>query len=190
MRDVKGFTLVELMIVVAVVSILFTLVFPNMSRLMARSRLKDAARDVYFDMQSVRMRSIKEGREFAIQFDTTANAYKVIRDRGVDGKWNTDDDEVVKTVNLTAMFSDVTFGSNAGARPGATSTNTVITFPSKRVEFNPSGANTSAPTSSSGTVYLRNDRETFAIGTVSASGRVRIWRNYTNDDTQWDPPAS
>lgn len=186
MRNTKGITLTELMIVSAIIGVLFTLSFPLVNRTIARGRLKDAARDLYFDMQTVRMRAIKENRAFAIQFDASGNSYKVIRDRGVDGQWNTADDEVLKSVGLAASFKGVSIGSNAGKRPGETSSTTTVSFASdNRVQYNADG--TVQAEDATGTVYLKNDKETFAVGTTNASGKVKMWRSY--DGVTWDPPT-
>ncbi|MFP4031611.1 MAG: Tfp pilus assembly protein FimT/FimU, partial [Desulfococcaceae bacterium] len=68
-RNEKGFTLIELILVVAIVSVMSIMVFPTFSGWIARARLRDAARTVYSDLQLARIKAIETGGEWRINFN-------------------------------------------------------------------------------------------------------------------------
>ncbi|PID73510.1 MAG: type II secretion system protein GspH [Desulfobacterales bacterium] len=183
--DKNGFTLIEVLIVVAIVGILATLAFPSFSRAIKRGRLKNAARELYMNMQTARMRAFKEARDYAIDFDVNNNSYTVSH-AGPDDTIGTGDDVVVTSVNLKKKYNDndIEYGSNAGSRPGLSSPSDNTTYGGHHLEFNANG------TAIAGTVYLKNDKETFSVGTVTATGRVRLFKNYDGTASGWDPPNS
>lgn len=58
-RAGKGFTLVELMVVIAVVAVLLTIAAPSYQKLIERNRLKEASQAFKSDLQFARMEAIK-----------------------------------------------------------------------------------------------------------------------------------
>jgi prepilin-type N-terminal cleavage/methylation domain-containing protein len=77
---VSGFTLLELLIVIVLLSILggiMTLQFPP---LLSRTRLAAAARQVATDLQLVRMRTIAQNHRFRVTFRAGTADYVVERD--------------------------------------------------------------------------------------------------------------
>lgn len=75
-RADKGFTLIELMVVIAVVAVLLTIAAPSYQKLIERNRLKEASQALKSDLQFARMEAIKRSRN--IFFD---------RDVDADGAW-------------------------------------------------------------------------------------------------------
>jgi len=173
MRDSEGFTIVEMVIVIAIIGILIVIAVPDFLGLTPRMRLKSAARDIVSNMQLSRINAVRDNSTWAVQFDTDDAQYRVLSDDGADDTWNTGDDTVYKTVKLSD-YPGVSYGSGHGARPGDDSYPADgVSFNNNRVIFNSDG------TSVSGTVYIKNDNgDTFAIGSLSAAGRIKTWRNY------------
>lgn len=58
-RANKGFTLIELMVVIAVVAVLLTIAAPSYQKLIERNRLKEASQALKSDLQFARMEAIK-----------------------------------------------------------------------------------------------------------------------------------
>lgn len=66
-----GFTLMELMVVVAMVAIAAGMAFPSMNQFVVNVKTKSAARGIYDLMQHGRILAVKEGSEVRIQFGDT-----------------------------------------------------------------------------------------------------------------------
>jgi prepilin-type N-terminal cleavage/methylation domain-containing protein len=176
-RGNQGFSLLELMIVLAIIAILSGLTIPNMIAYRPRAQLKSAIRDIFSNMQLARVKSLRDNRDWAIQFDTVANSYTLISDKGADGTFNTADDTNFKSVSLND-YPGISWGSLHGPRTGSTSDpSDGISFSANRAEFNPDG------TAKSGTVYLNNQKDSAAVGSSSSAGRIKAWSNY---DSGWN----
>lgn len=72
---VRGFTLVEWMITLAVVAILAALAVPSLRLLMDKYQLKAAAQALYDDVQLARSEAIRRSAHTAVQFAATAPSW-------------------------------------------------------------------------------------------------------------------
>jgi type IV fimbrial biogenesis protein FimT len=104
-----GFTLVELMIVIAVMAILFTIAMPTFQNYMTQSRLRGAAREVASDLMEARMKAIKQNNNFKIFF-TSNHEYIILDDTNNSG--TVDSGETTQTRDIQTEFYDVTLSSN------------------------------------------------------------------------------
>lgn len=166
-RKSTGFTLVELIIVLAVIGVMATISIPFFLKWLPDIRLKSAGRALYADMQTARLGAIKENREWAIIFDTAKNSYTIYDNNG-DGDWATAvDNHPVRTVTLADYQSGVKFG-HGNATKDAVDTTTFgtdnVSYTSSRVAFNPRG------TGNAGYVYLDNQNAstTVAVGSLTS----------------------
>lgn len=172
----KGFSVLELIIVMAIIGILMAIAAPDFLGFSPRARLKSAALDIASIMQLARIKAIRDSSTWAIQFDTGSARYRVLSNDGGDDDWDDGDETVYRTVNLSD-YPGVSYGSNATPlnRPGGSYPADGVSFGSNRVVFNSDGSS-GVP---SGTVYVKNgDGDTFAVGTISATGRVKTWYYY------------
>jgi type IV fimbrial biogenesis protein FimT len=92
MSSQKGFTVVEVTLVLFLLGISAALATPSVLELMARFRLRGAARQVMGDLMWARMRAVSEQNEFKV-FVLSDHEYRILDDDDNDGKvdggeWN------------------------------------------------------------------------------------------------------
>ena len=178
MRKQDGFTIVELIIVIAVIGIIAAIAVPNFLSWLPDARLKSAARDLYSNLQQAKIGAIKSNKKWAIVFNADARTYEVCSGKGPDDSWRGTND-VVKKVILSDYGSGVTFGKGSAADPiGGTFGNDFITYSSPRnvVVMNSRG------TGNSGYVYLTNASNTSCYGVGTRSSGVVILRRWLGAD--------
>jgi len=169
----SGFTLLELIIVVIILTVITAASVPNLISYLANVHLGQAADALYGNMQHAKLRAVKENRSFAIVFDRGAGQYQVCSENG-DGDWTTAADNTVeKTVTLADYASDVAFGhGDAGLAIGSDFGDDVTyASPDDVLVFNARGM------SNSGYVYLNNGHNSaYGIGTrISGLVEMRRW---------------
>ena len=148
----KGFTLIELMIVIAIIGILSAVALFGWQGYRNNTNLRTAAGDVMSDIASCKQRSVSEGIDYCIQF--------------TDGSPNYSINASSCSAPTQTQAKDLTnFGS------GLTITNT--TFNSDRVSFIPRG------TSSNGTINLRNSKNPPSTATITVNITGRAYVSFT-----------
>ena len=160
----KGFSLVELMVVVAIMLIMGTVALPTLVKLLPAYTLKNTARELCSNMRKARSMALKQNRDVLMIFTPGDNSYKV-------------DTITVK------LAEGVVFGSGTAATPasnGPALQTDGIDFDSNQITFNGRGLTTS----SNQYVYLTNNRSlTVAIG-ASAAGNIAM---HQWSDGAWQP---
>lgn len=156
MRKKNGFTVVELLIVIALIGIISGIGIPNFLTWLPKYRLKGAARDLYSNLQLARVGAIKANKTWAIVFDEGGNKYTIYSDYG-------GANSVQNTIELSDYKSDITYGSgSASTESDGGALGDLITYSNDRVEFSSKG------TANVGNVYLTNVRNDncFEVGTL------------------------
>ena len=74
-KDNRGVTLIELLIVLAIVGILSAVGIPEYGRFMAKSKVRQSSNDLLQNMRLARTMAIKENRTYILTFDYGANNY-------------------------------------------------------------------------------------------------------------------
>jgi len=143
-----GFTLMELMVVLALLAIIATIAIPGFMSLLPGMRLNGAARQVMGDLMAARMKAVKLNHRTQVIFDSSSQ-YRICDD--ADNNGTVDDGEGdVQTKNIQTEYHDVTMSS----------TNNPI--------FHPRGTATNLAT-----VTLQNSSGSKTV-TISIAGRVKI----------------
>lgn len=132
----RGFTLVELMVVLAILAIMAAMVLPNFNQYIQQRRLNGAARQVMSDFMSARMAAVSQNRKVKIFFFSN-HQYKVCDDADGNGTVN-DGEGTVQTRDIQNDYSGVTFTVTADPvfNLNGTANGTTVTL------TNPSGTRT------------------------------------------------
>lgn len=74
----RGFTLIELMVVVALVSVILTLVIPSFTGMLARKRLEGVAQELGTDLQYARSEAVQQNAPVQVIFGSNCYAIYVV----------------------------------------------------------------------------------------------------------------
>ena len=131
----RGFTLVELMIVIAVIAIISAIAAPNFTTYMAQRRLNGAARMVMSDLMAARQKAVTQNNQFRVIF--SGNQYTILDDDDNDG--SADGGEITEVRNIQTDYYDVTISAvtaNPIFYPRGTASGTKVTLTSTRTGDN------------------------------------------------------
>ncbi|MCI5192582.1 MAG: prepilin-type N-terminal cleavage/methylation domain-containing protein [Candidatus Electrothrix sp. AU1_5] len=172
----KGFSFVELMVVIALIGLLSAIGLPSLLRSLPEKRLKNAARSLYADLQKAKLLAVKENKNVTVTFDTAKKQYSFIDDNG-----NT----VATTISL-ADSGSVQYGCNATTLNNWRQSPAAVGIPDTTIP--PSGVTgvtgdekiifTNLGVANTADIYLQDDnvQEVCYAVTVSMLGSVKILR--------------
>ncbi len=146
----RGFTLIELAVVMAIIAIGALWLVPNLGAWLPNLRLRSATRDIVSTMRAAQMKAVSHNAQYRVNLDAVeigvARSYTLQRHSG--GVW-------VNDGALQTLPDGVTMNTDQ--------------VPSGRVMFNPNS------TSSAGSVTLQNGKGMSRKITITpATGRIRI----------------
>ena len=117
----NGFTIVELIVIIAILVVLVLIAIPGFSRWLPNYRLRAATRDLFSNFQHAKLTAIKRHRTCVISFDqdidTTTYDYVVYVDMGNDLELDAGD-EVLTKVLFSERYEGVSFDTTKGGGDG------------------------------------------------------------------------
>ena len=126
----SGFTLIELIVIIAIVAVFAAIAVPNFLSYMPKHRLNGAARQVMGDLMAARMKAVKLNHRVKVFFYSN-HQYKICDDANNNGTV-VDGEGDVQLRDIQNEYSDVTFNSSNPPDPvfssRGTATNTTITL--------------------------------------------------------------
>ncbi|WDP93305.1 MAG: prepilin-type cleavage/methylation domain-containing protein [Desulfobacter sp.] len=176
--------MLELIIVIAIISIMVGMTATNLGPWQANMALKSAARDLYSIIQDARLLAVRNNSDAAVVFNAATNQYHLCSAPGADGRWDgandmngTGDNTIVRTITLNTPDNKARFGKGKANAPvnGGTMPGDYVEFsgPDNVLVVNSRGLSLSGE----GYVYLENRYQdtAYAVG-AEASGFVRMWK--------------
>ncbi len=176
----RGFTLVEVIIVLVIIAILSAIALPLLSRYIPNMRLAGAARDIYSTMMQAKTEALQRSEDVTILFDSPNKQYVMFLDNGAGGGVANNrvrDGGEVAIITETPLPKGISYDPAVGGDG--------VTLAGESLVFTPRGIPVSATASpgsftlGAGTVGLR---ATDAAGVtirqrsvvVSSAGRITI----------------
>jgi len=155
-RDNKGFSLVEMLVVVAIIAIMVVVATPMLSRQLPKWHMNGTARDIASKLMMARLKAIHDNSRYGVAFtDASPDTFEVVKYSG--GAW-------VSAGVKSESYTDVT------VTPAACASN--------RVEFNADGTATVGSCSSSSTLSIVT-----VIETVGSQSKTVTLNTYTGNIT-------
>ena len=175
----KGFTLVELGVILAIISIMSVIAIPNIISIMADFRLKAAVRDIVSNLQKAKMVAVKRNTLCTISFIVSSGdeTYDYIAYIDEDRNFEYDPcDTIITSGKFSDYKSGVTLDPSKGGGNGLTfkingNGCPSISFNSRGLAVSPGGASGMGM----GSVYLKNNRNTQKCVSVHKTGRIKIY---------------
>ena len=157
MRKDSGFTLIELIVIIAIVAVFAGIAVPNFLSYVPKYRLNGAARQIMGDLMAARMQAVKENRKVGVGWvdETNYGVFRITPDPGAD-IWT-----IIKHVNIDSNYPGVTLGhaTVSGGFIGG--------------EFNGISFSSRGTRDTGGSIGLINSTGSKRV-TVSIAGRVEI----------------
>ena len=168
--DIRGFTLIDLVVTAALVTILLGVTIPQVTTGLERARARAAGRYLTSQMALARMQAVGRGAVVALRFQQEAEGIRlsVVVDGNRNGVLRRDiDSGIDRTIQPPVRLEELFPGVIVGVP--SESDNAVQLGGTEILSFTPAG------TATSGSVYLLGrDASRLAVRVLGATGRVRL----------------
>ncbi len=166
----EGVTLIELLTVLAIIAVMAVIALPFSLEFSSGRSLEHQAVRMATDITRARDLAMERGYDWRIFFFTASKTWISFEDRNANGSM----DQGEERLGPYSLDRECDFGSLAARGPNDTDLPADgISLPDNRLVFSPMGC------SKSGTIYIKDKKQSMALRMLPASGIVRIWRHRT-----------
>ncbi|MGB5984949.1 MAG: GspH/FimT family pseudopilin [Desulfobacterales bacterium] len=173
MKNSQGFTLIELMVTIAIIAILSAVAIGNYMASRPQRQLQSAAREMFAGTQKCKIAAVKEHTRCALSFGETAggDTWDYIFYLDAD---NSSTFTAGERILSSGMWSDYPYVSMNGAPtfPDNSSGNSTIAFRSTGIPIHPTNGGVV-----NGTLSLQNSNNDIRRLVISQVGNIRIVNN-------------
>jgi prepilin-type N-terminal cleavage/methylation domain-containing protein len=106
----KGFSLLEILTTLTVIGILAAVATAAVSNIYGTCCLKAVFYELTGMIKEAKQNALCNGIYYSITFNTASGVISLVSDRGKDGEWNTPDDKVVRSLQLSSKGGGLRFG--------------------------------------------------------------------------------
>ena len=167
MQKSSGFTLMELLVTIAIIAVVSAIAVPNFMSWLPKYRLGNASREVLSILQKTRVRAVKDNLLCAVQFNVGNESYTAIEDDGA-GTADTDGDGIPDGRGDRIFQASETVIAAGSLLAGIDIVSTPL-LTGGRVVFDTQGV-----ASESGSIIIRNDRGDSRTIVIELAGSSRI----------------
>lgn len=165
-KSVSGFTLLEVMIVVAIIGVMAGIAVPSFIGWIPDYRIRSATRDIVSALQEMKMRAVAENSNTVIIFDLSKHSYETfVDDGGAAGTGTADDyvhngsEVILRDIALPLGVEFVSSTFNSSTAPYS-------------FGFNSRGLPSKGATG--GTITLQNSNSKTMAVIVNSVGNIRV----------------
>lgn len=101
----RGFSLIELVVVIGIATLLLAIGYPRLAPLVAKYRLDSAAWNLATELQKARLRAIAENQCFRVTFDGSTRTYQLSKRATPCSSSGYSNDGSAKTLDETGMIA-------------------------------------------------------------------------------------
>jgi|GEM_PF-2312134 len=168
MTNSKGFTLIEVLIVVAIFAIGMSIAIPNLLRMGRRSAAMSDARQIKNQLSKARLIAVERNAWVTVEYRQPNDDYVVFIDSTPPDYTYDGTEEIVGIVKLKSTTYDTSEGGGDGI---AIASGNSISWDSKGIAYDNGGG---LP---NGSIYIKGKDDSGYKVTINDSGNIRIQKN-------------
>ena len=174
MQTQKGFTLLELLVTVAICGILSAIAVPHVIKWLDNTRLRSSVMELFTDIQHARMTAVKTNRNVILVFNTTHQGM-------VDGTYTIFVDNGSQRSTIWTREADEKVLKSGRIQPGVRLIKVSFAGGVPKTRINPMGF----PNGFGGHIYMRNQHGRHMGIHVNINGRPRIVQSAGGKPGTW-----
>jgi Tfp pilus assembly protein FimT len=186
MNNEHGLTVLELVTVIAIISIMSATAVPNFSVWRNNYQLRSETEHVHMDLLSARMNAMKTGNNFVVTFNTLANSYSILNDTNNNGTADTGENLSARPLENNVRFEIP--GGSVADMDGTSRSDAVWMDGGSVVTFDPRGQ-----ADLSGVLFLvhfnhipQGKAHLRGISITQATGAAELWKYSPGLTIPWE----